>query len=54
MNNVALIGRLTKDPDLRYLQTGTALCKFGLAVDKGLSKDKNKRWKVKGNIQQIL
>ena len=40
MNNVVLIGRLTRDPELRYLQTGTAICTFSLAVDKGLSKDK--------------
>ena len=40
MNNVVLIGRLTRDPELRYIQSGTAVAKFGLAVDKGLSKDK--------------
>lgn len=41
MNNVVLIGRLTRDPDLRYIQgSGNAVAKFGLAVDKGLSKDK--------------
>lgn len=48
MNNVVLIGRLTKDPDLKYLQNGTALCKFGLAVDKGLSKDKKQEMETKG------
>ena len=48
MNNVVLIGRLTKDPDLRYLQTGTALCKFGLAVDKGLSKDNKQEMEAQG------
>lgn len=40
MNNVVLIGRITKDPELRYLQTGTATTTFTLAVDKGLSKEK--------------
>lgn len=34
MNNVVLIGRLTKDPDLTYTQSGTAVCKFTLAVDR--------------------
>ena len=48
MNNVVLIGRLTRDPELRYLQTGTALCKFGLAVDKNLSKDKKQEMEAKG------
>ena len=41
MNNVVLIGRLTRDPELRYIPvTGTAVTKFNLAVDRGLSKDK--------------
>lgn len=40
MNKVILIGRLTKDPDLRYTQSGMAVCQFTLAVNKNLSKDK--------------
>ena len=34
MNKVILIGRLTKDPDLRYTQSGAAVCSFTLAVDR--------------------
>lgn len=40
MNSVQLLGRLTKDPDLRYTQSGMAVCQFTLAVNKNLSKDK--------------
>ncbi len=42
MNKVVLIGRLTRDPELRYLTTGsnTAVARFTLAVDKQLSKEK--------------
>ncbi len=47
MNNVVLIGRLTRDPELRYLQTGTAITRFGLAVDKGLSKEKKQEMESK-------
>ena len=32
MNITALVGRLTKDPELRYTQSGTAVCEFTLAV----------------------
>lgn len=32
MNSVTLIGRLTKDPDLSYTQSGNAVCKFTLAI----------------------
>lgn len=50
MNNVVLIGRLTKDPELRYIQgTGNAMCCFTLAVDRGLSKDKKQEAEVIGN-----
>lgn len=34
MNSVNLIGRVTKDLELRYSQTGTAVVKFNLAVQR--------------------
>lgn len=34
MNKVILIGRLTKDPDLRYTPSGAAVCNFTVACDK--------------------
>lgn len=40
MNCVSLIGRLTKDIDLRKTKSGTSVAGFILAVDKGLSKQK--------------
>lgn len=49
MNSVTLIGRLTRDPELRYLPNGgTAICRFSLAVDKDLSKDKKQEFQSKG------
>lgn len=33
MNNVCLIGRLTRDPELRTTSTGLATCRFSIAVD---------------------
>ena len=35
LNRVVLIGRLTKDPDLRYTTSGMAVARFTLAVDRG-------------------
>jgi single-strand DNA-binding protein len=32
VNKVILIGRLTRDPQMRYTPTQTAICEFGLAV----------------------
>jgi single-strand DNA-binding protein len=34
MNKVVLIGRLTRDPELRYTQSGKAFATFTLAVDR--------------------
>lgn len=49
MNLVMLIGRLTRDPDLKYLPgTGTAVTTFSLAVDKQLSKEKRQELIDKG------
>ena len=40
MNKAVIIGRLTKDPELRYAQgNGTAVCKFTLAVARPFKKD---------------
>lgn len=34
MNNVFLIGRLTRDPELRYTKSGIAVTKFTIAIDR--------------------
>ncbi|WP_455542922.1 single-stranded DNA-binding protein [Intestinibacter sp.] len=39
MNLVTLIGRLTADPDLRFINTGTAISKFTIAIDRSYRKD---------------
>lgn len=48
MNSVTLIGRLTKDPEMRVLQSGTSTTRFTLAVDRGLSKEKKAEIESKG------
>lgn len=34
MNKVFLVGRLTRDPELRYTVNNVAVCRFSLAVDR--------------------
>lgn len=34
LNNVNLLGRLVRDPELKHTQTGTAVCTITLAVDR--------------------
>lgn len=40
INKVFLIGRLTKDPELRHTQSGMACCQITLAVNRPKQKDK--------------
>ena len=40
MNKAVLIGRLTKDPELRYAAgSGTAVCRFTVAITRQFKKD---------------
>ena len=43
INHVILVGRLTRDPELSYTPSGTAVCKFSIAVNRssGSSSDSN-------------
>lgn len=34
LNSVNLIGRLTREPEMRYSQSGTAICNFNIAVNR--------------------
>ncbi len=40
MNQCQLMGRLVRDPELRYTQQGTPVCSFTLAVDRRFKRDK--------------
>ena len=43
MNKVILIGRLTRDPELRYTQSNIATATFSLAVDRTFSNQNGER-----------
>jgi single-strand DNA-binding protein len=43
-NRVILLGNLTRDPQLKYLPNNTAVCEFGLAV--------NRRWRDRDGNQR--
>lgn len=40
MNNVNLMGRLTKDPELRRTESGNAVTRFTIAVNRKYDRDK--------------
>lgn len=39
MNSVQLVGRLTKDPDVRYTDGGTSIARFSVACDRRFKRD---------------
>lgn len=43
LNRVVLIGRLTKDPELRYTPSGVAVASFTLAVDRTFKNSNGER-----------
>jgi len=45
LNDVKLVGRLTRDPELRYTTQGTAVCHFRLAVGRKYKDRASGEWK---------
>lgn len=43
INNLTLVGRLTKDPDLKYTGNGTAVAAFTLAVNRNFTNQSGER-----------
>lgn len=44
-NSVILAGNLTRDPELRYTQSGQATCSFGLAINRSWTDNTTKERK---------
>ena len=43
INRIVLVGRLTRDPELRYTQSGVAVVSFSLAVDRNFKNAQGER-----------
>lgn len=52
INRVTLVGRLTRDPELRHLPSGSAVLSLGLAVN-GRMKDEAGNWADKPNFFDV-
>jgi single-strand DNA-binding protein len=52
INRVTIVGRLTRDPELQYLQSGTAVLRLGVAVN-GRQKDASGNWIDKPNFFDV-
>jgi len=42
INRVVLVGRLTRDPEIRYTPSGVAMATMGIAVDKNIARENQK------------
>lgn len=45
LNDVKLVGRLTRDPELRYTPQGTPVCHFRIAVSRSYKDRNSTEWK---------
>jgi single-strand DNA-binding protein len=52
INRVTLVGRLTRDPEIRHLPSGNAVLQLGLAVN-GRQKDDAGNWTDKPNFFDV-
>ena len=43
INNVVLVGRLTRDPELRFTSNGSAVATFNLAVNRNFTNQSGER-----------
>lgn len=43
MNCVSIVGRLTRDPDVRYTNSGLSVARFTVAVDRRVKKESNQQ-----------
>lgn len=39
MNTVQLVGRLTRDPEVRYTDSGTSIARFSVACDRRFNRE---------------
>jgi len=52
LNHVSLIGRLTRDAELKYTSGGQAVCKFSIAVNR--RKKNGDQWEDEANFFDIV
>lgn len=51
MNNIAIIGTITREIELKYLPSGVAICKFGIAFNEKIKQ--NEQWVDKAHFFDV-
>jgi single-strand DNA-binding protein len=52
-NKVILMGNLTRDPEVRFTQSGTAICKIGLAVNRRFKDPQSGDWREEPTVLYV-
>ena len=52
LNHVVLIGRLTRDAELKYTTSGQAVCKFSIAVNR--TRKNGEQWEDEANFFDVV
>jgi len=52
LNRVTLVGRLTRDAELKSIASGTAVCKFGIAVNRAVKS--GEEWKEEASFFDVV
>lgn len=53
-NNITLIGNVTRDPELRFTSSGSAMATFGLAVNRRWQDRQSNEWKENTSFFDIV
>ena len=53
INQVAVSGRLTRDPDFRFMDNGAARCRARVAVNRSF-RDRNQQWQEETSFFDIV
>ena len=54
LNDVKLVGRLTRDPELRYTPKGQAVCRLRLAVSRRYKDKATQEWKEEASFIPVV
>ncbi len=46
VNNITVLGNITRDPELRFTPSGTAVASFGLAVNRNIQNKNSGEWET--------
>ena len=53
VNNITILGNITRDPELRFTPSGTAVVNFGLAVNRNVQNKKSGEWESEADFFNV-